>query len=183
MTDAEVNRVIEEARRANTELHIRDNNGKVIQNNYQNPKRGEEDNREKNSFEEETSELEILSNLSSSTEIEQDTKEHILRRSKLFTKTNPIVKLNNPVSFDYRKYRQKTERLEKHTGPRRQHGQQLQQSNKWTDPVESFDNRTTNNSATRNTAINHHSSGWTTASRKENPSPIGQAPSNHRGRM
>ena len=44
MTNAEVDRVIENARRANTELHIRDNNGKVIQNNYQNPKRGQEDN-------------------------------------------------------------------------------------------------------------------------------------------
>ena len=40
MTDAEVDRVIEDARRANTELHIRDNNGKVTQNNYQTPKGG-----------------------------------------------------------------------------------------------------------------------------------------------
>ena len=47
MTDAEVDRVIEDARRANTELHIRDHNGKVIQNYYQNPKRGEEDKIEK----------------------------------------------------------------------------------------------------------------------------------------
>ena len=109
MTDAEVDRVIEDARRANTELHIRDNNGKVIQNNYQNPKRGEEDNIEKNYFEEETSELELLNNLSSSTEIEQDTKEHNLRRSKRLTKTNPIVRLNNPLPSVYRKYRQKTE--------------------------------------------------------------------------
>ena len=44
MTDAEVDRIIEDARRANTEIHIRDNNGKVIQNSYKNLNRGEEDN-------------------------------------------------------------------------------------------------------------------------------------------
>ena len=43
MTDAEIDRVIEDARKANTELHLKDN-GKVIQNNYQSPKGGEEDN-------------------------------------------------------------------------------------------------------------------------------------------
>ena len=104
MTDAEVDRVIEDARRANTELHIRDNNGKVIQNYNHHPKRGE-DNIEKNYLEEETSELELLSNLSSGTGIKQDTKEHNLRRSKRLTKTNPIVRLNNPVPSDYSKYR------------------------------------------------------------------------------
>ena len=41
MTDVEVDRVIKDARRANTELHIRDNNGKVTQNNYKIPNRGE----------------------------------------------------------------------------------------------------------------------------------------------
>ena len=47
MTDAEIDRVIEDARRANTELHLKGNNGKVIPNNYQSPKGGEEDNVEK----------------------------------------------------------------------------------------------------------------------------------------
>ena len=54
MTDAEIDRVIEDARRANTELHLKDNNGKVIQNNYQSHKGGEEDNVE-NSFTEQDS--------------------------------------------------------------------------------------------------------------------------------
>ena len=43
MTVAKVHRVIEDARRANTELHIRDNIGKVSQNNYNTPNKGEED--------------------------------------------------------------------------------------------------------------------------------------------
>ena len=118
MTDAEVDRVIEDARRANTELHNRDNNGKIIQNYNHHPKRGE-DNIEKNYLEEETSELELLSNLSSGTGIKQDTKEHNLRRSKRLTKTNPIVRLNNPVPSDYSKYRQKTEWPGKYTGRRK----------------------------------------------------------------
>ena len=67
-----------------------------------------EDNVE-NIIEAETFELELISNLSSSTEIKQGTKENNLRRSKSLTKTNPIIRLNNPVSSDYRKYRQKVE--------------------------------------------------------------------------
>ena len=47
MTDAVVDRVIEDDSRANTEIHIRDNNGKVIQNNYKDPNRREEDKIEK----------------------------------------------------------------------------------------------------------------------------------------
>ena len=39
----------------------------------------------------------LRSNLSSSTETEQETKVHNLRKSKRLTKTNPIVRLNNPV--------------------------------------------------------------------------------------
>ena len=52
----------------------------------------------------ETFELELLSNRSSNTEIEQDTTESNLRRSKRLTKTNLIVRLNNPVPSDYSKY-------------------------------------------------------------------------------
>ena len=40
MTDAEVDRVNEDARKSNTEVDIRDNNGKVSQNNSNNPNRG-----------------------------------------------------------------------------------------------------------------------------------------------
>ena len=61
----------------------------------------------KNSIEKnENSESDQLSNLSSSTEIEQDTKEHNLRRSKRATKTNLIVRPNNTVPSEYRKYSQ-----------------------------------------------------------------------------
>ena len=83
------------------QLHIWDNDGKVSQDNYKIP------NQEENSIEKnENSESDRLSNLSSSTEIEQDTKEHNLRRSKRATKTNLIVRPNNTVPSEYRKYSQ-----------------------------------------------------------------------------
>ena len=41
--------------------------------------------------------MELRSNLSLSTETEQETKEDTLRKSKRLPKTNPIVRLNNPV--------------------------------------------------------------------------------------
>ena len=173
MTDAEIDRVIEDARRANTELHLKDKNGKVIQNNYQSPKGGEEDNVENSYTEQDTSELELLNNLSSSTEIEQETKEHNLRRSKRLTKTNPIIRLNNPVPSDYRKYRQKTEWPGKHAGHRGQYGQQLTQQTKWTTPEEHPDNRTTKEGSTRNTVNNDNSSGRKTASTVEYTPLIG----------
>ena len=44
MADAEVDRVNEDVRRAITELHITDNNGKVVKNYSENPNSGEEDN-------------------------------------------------------------------------------------------------------------------------------------------
>ena len=66
------------------------------------------------------SEVKILSTLSSSTEIEQETKQHNLRRFKRITKTNPIVRLNNPVPSDYRKYSHKTQRPGNDTGHRRE---------------------------------------------------------------
>ena len=105
MTNEDVDRAIEDAKKANTELHIRDKNGKVFRNNYETPKRGEEEEIWKP---DENSELELLSNLSTSIEIEQKTKEHNLRRSIHLTKTNPIVGLNNPVHSDHSKYSQKT---------------------------------------------------------------------------
>ena len=67
MTDAEVERVIEDARRANTEVQISGNNGMVSQNNYNTPNGGEvEDDLEKTNIGK-NSELELLGNLSSST--------------------------------------------------------------------------------------------------------------------
>ena len=78
MTSAGVDRAIEDARKADTELHIKDINGKVYQNTLETPKRGEEE--EELGKLDENTELELLTNLSSSTEIEQETKEHNLRR-------------------------------------------------------------------------------------------------------
>ena len=43
MTDEDVDRAIEDARRANTELHIRDSNSNVFQINSEKRTRGEEE--------------------------------------------------------------------------------------------------------------------------------------------
>ena len=43
MTDAEVDGVIKVGRHTNTEIQLRDHNGKVNQREYKNPNRGEED--------------------------------------------------------------------------------------------------------------------------------------------
>ena len=91
MTDTKINRAIEDARQANDELFIRDDNGKVFKNLTSFPKTGEENNFE-------NSELDLISNLSSSTELKADIKheeEKTVRRSKRLTKTNPIVRYNN----------------------------------------------------------------------------------------
>ena len=73
-----------------TRNQIRDNNGNVTYNTYE--KRNESD-------------LELASNLSSSTEIEK-VEEINLRQSKRLTKTNPIVRLNDPINqTDYRIHR------------------------------------------------------------------------------
>ena len=104
MTDTEIDRAIEDARQANDELFIRDDNCKVFQNLTSFPKTGEENNFE-------NSEIDLASNLSSSTELEADIKheeEKTIRRSKRLTKTNPIVRFNNPICHDYRKHRRNT---------------------------------------------------------------------------
>ena len=81
MTDTEVDRAIEDAKIADQEVFIRDDNSKVFTDNETQPR----------PFEEilENSELDLASNLSSSTEIEIEENEPI-RRSKRLTKTNPI---------------------------------------------------------------------------------------------
>ena len=101
MTDTGIDRITEDAKNANREVHIKDTNGKVTQTF------NEKEDIKNNS---KTSVLVLLSNLGSSTEMEQDTEGKCLRRSQCLTKTNPIVQLNDPVPSDYRKYRQKTER-------------------------------------------------------------------------
>ena len=67
MTDTEIHRAIEDAREANEELFIRDDNGKVFKNLTSFPNTGEENNFE-------NSELDLVSNLNSSTELEADIK-------------------------------------------------------------------------------------------------------------
>ena len=62
MTDTKINRAINDAKQANEELFIRDENGKVFNNNNTFPITGEE-----NRFD-----LDFANNLSSSTELETD---------------------------------------------------------------------------------------------------------------
>ena len=105
MTDTEIDGAIEDARQANDELFIRDDNGKVFKNLTSFPKTGEENNFE-------NSELDLTSNLSSSTELGADIKheeETTIRRSKRLTKTNPIARHNKPICYNYRKHRRKAE--------------------------------------------------------------------------
>ena len=97
MSESDIEQIIEDTQESGQELHIRDHNGKVTYDTFDKI---------------EESDLELASNLSSSTEIEKDlekTEENNLRRSKRLTKTNPIVRLNNPVNQDcYRKHSKKT---------------------------------------------------------------------------
>ena len=92
MSDTYINRELEDARKANKVLHMKDTNGKVNKHSTKFPKREEDDMVENNS-ETDSSELELPSNFCSSTEFEQSMKEANLRRSKLLTKTNLIVRL------------------------------------------------------------------------------------------
>ena len=111
MTEEQIHQAIQDARTAEQELFIRDENGKVLINSNTNLKNNLE-----------TSNLELASNLSSSTEIEADIiteEEKNVRRSKSLTKTNPIVRYNNPVCHDYRKHRKRAE-LGQHTGSTKQ---------------------------------------------------------------
>ena len=105
MTDTEVDRAIEDARQANEELFIRADNGKVFKNLTSFSNTGEENNFG-------NSELDLVSNLSSGTEIRADIKheeEKPVRRSKRLTKTIPIIKDKNPICHDNRKHRRKAE--------------------------------------------------------------------------
>ena len=79
---------------ADQELLIRDKNGKEFTDNNTNS------NTLEDNFE--NSDLDVASNLSSSTEIDTAEKESI-RRLKRLTKIIPIIRYNNPFCHDYRK--------------------------------------------------------------------------------
>ena len=111
MTDTDLDRVNKDARETDKELYIKDTNGKGTQY-YQKPYNWRGDYYQKHNTEAETTEIDLINNLSSSTEIVQETKEHSLRRSKRLTKTNPIIRHNNPVPSHYRKHHKQTKRTE-----------------------------------------------------------------------
>ena len=102
MSESDIEQVINDTQQSGQDLHIKDINGKVS-----------------NTID---SDLELASNFSSGTEIDKDlenVQETNLRRSKRLTKTNPVIRLNNPVNqSDYRKQR-KTSKLVIITGDSR----------------------------------------------------------------
>ena len=110
MTYTEIDRTVSDAKQANEELFIRDENGKVFNNQTSLLNTGEE-----NSFE-----LDLASNLSSSTELEADVKHEEKSNTQIekLTKTNPIFRLKNPVCHDYRDHRRNAE-LGRNTGSNR----------------------------------------------------------------
>ena len=102
MSESDIDQTIKDSTQSGQEIQIRDNSGKVLFFNN-----------EKIENKLDLSELELASNLSSRTEIEKDIEQlenANLRRSKRLTKTNPIVRLNNPVKqSDYRKHSKTTQ--------------------------------------------------------------------------
>ena len=102
MSEFDIDQTIKDSTQSGQEIQIRDDSGKVTFYNN-----------EKTENKLDTSELELVSNLSSSTEIENDLEQlenTNLRRSKRLTRTNPIVRLNNPVNqSDYRKHGKTTQ--------------------------------------------------------------------------
>ena len=172
MTDTEVDRAIEDQ-----EVFIRDENGRVFTDNKPHPSTFE-DNLE-------NSELDLASNLSSSTEIETEEKEPI-RRSKRLTKTNPIVRYNNPICHDYRSHRRKaelgphTESNGRWTGGGRQ--QPLNQSQDKIQTLRTANHRNTYNS--REPTAHQTLDQWRNnrCNKKQN-APIGRSSANSRGGM
>ena len=100
MSDSDIEQIVSDKQQSRQDLHIKDTNGKVTYKTF------------KMKIE---SDLELTSNLSSSTEIEKEIEnleETNLRRSKRPTKTNPIVRLNHPINqTDYRKHRKTAEHV------------------------------------------------------------------------
>ena len=179
MTDTEVDRAIEDAKSADQEVFIRDEYGKVFTDKKPNPNTLE-DNLE-------NSELDLASNLSSSTEIETEEKEPI-RRSKRLAETNPIIRYNNPICHDFRSYCRKAEfgRHTESTGRWRETGrlggrdQPLNQSQDKIQTLRAGNHRNIHNSRKRSTA--HQTSDlWRNIrhNREEN-APIGRSSANSR---
>ena len=102
MSEFDIEQTIKDSLQSGQEIQIRDNSGKVTFYTI-----------EKTENKLDMSELELASNSSSSTEIENDVEQlenTNLRRSKRLTKTNPIVRLNNPINqSDYRSYSNTTQ--------------------------------------------------------------------------
>ena len=169
MTDTEVDRAIEDAKSADQEVFIRDENGKVFTDNKPHPSTFE-DNLE-------NSELDLASNLSSSTEIETEEKEPI-RRSKKLTKTNPIVRYRGlSICHDYRSHRRKAELgLHTESNERWTRGGTQQPLNQSQDKIQTL--RTANHRNTHTTAgsgpppTRHWTSGGTTATTKCRTPPL-----------
>ena len=110
MSDSDIEQIISDTQQSGQDLHTKDTNGKVTYNTFE---------------EMIESDLELASNLSSSTEIEKEIEnieETNLRRSKRLTKTNPIVRLNDPIHrTDDRKHRKTAESVTT-TGDNRRNG-------------------------------------------------------------
>ena len=176
MTDTEVDRAIEDAKSAEQEIFIRDENGKVFTHNKPHPTTIE-DNLE-------NSDLDLASNLSSSTEIETEEKEPI-RRSKRLTKTNPIVRYNNPVCYDYRSHRRKAE-FGPHTEPNGSwtgggKQQPLNQSNDKIQTLRTVNHRNTHYSRERYTAHQTLDQWRNNRHSEKKNAPIGRPSANSRG--
>ena len=178
MTDTEVDRAIEDAKSADQEVFNRDENGKVFTDNKPHP----------STFDDtlENSELNLASNLSSSTEFETEEKEPI-RRSKRLTKTNPILRYNNPICHVYRSHRRKAElgpRTEpngRRTGGGRQ--QPLNQSQEKIQMLRTVNHRNTYNSRERSTAHQTLDLSSNNRQNKMQNAPIGGSSANSRGGM
>ena len=102
MSDSDIYQTIGDSLQSGQEIQIRDNSGKVTFYN---------NNKTESKLD--LSELELASNLKSSTEIEkvfEQSENANLHRSKKLTETNPIVRLYNPVpQSDYRKHNKTTQ--------------------------------------------------------------------------
>ena len=134
----------------------------------------------------ENSELELASNLSSSTEIETEEKEPV-RRSKKLTKTNPIIRYNNPICHDYRKHRKQTE-FGSHTGSTKSQTEGgEQQPVNWSQnkilTLRPNNNRDKQNSQERST-VHHKLDQWRNNNRhiRKQESPLAEISANSRRR-
>ena len=175
MTVTEVDRAITDAKHVDQELLIRDENGKVFTGN----------NANQNTLEDnfENSALDLARNLSSSTGTDTEEKEPI-RRSKRLTKTNPIIRYNNPICHDYRKHRKKTEfgntgSTNSTTGGERRRS--LDRSDTCIQTLRPIANRNKQSCQERST-VHQKLNQWRNVRHNKNSNTtIGQSPANSRG--